>query len=79
MHWYGTSEWNEFHPELPKGLLHISTQSIILEENDLTMSDSITISPLTETDIPGAISAIQEAFAEDPYNLWVYNDRTKVS
>jgi len=43
------------------------------------MSDSITISPLTETDIPGAISAIQEAFAEDPYNLWVYNDRTKAS
>jgi hypothetical protein len=49
------------------------------KENNLTMSDSITISPLTETDIPGAISAIQEAFAEDPYNLWVYNDRTKAS
>ena len=40
---------------------------------------AITISPLTEPDIEGAITAIQVAFAEDPYNLWVYNDRTKVS
>lgn len=40
---------------------------------------SIAISRLTESDIPGAITAIQEAFADDPYNLWVYNDRAKVS
>jgi len=39
---------------------------------------AIKISPLSETDIPGAIEAIQKAFAEDPYNLWVFNDRTKV-
>ncbi len=38
----------------------------------------IQISLLTESDIPGAITAIQEAFADDPYNLWVYNDRSKV-
>lgn len=38
----------------------------------------IQISPLTERDIPGAITAIQEAFAQDPYNLWVFNDRSKV-
>jgi hypothetical protein len=38
----------------------------------------IKISPLTETDIPGAINVIQEAFQEDPYNLWVFNDRSKV-
>jgi hypothetical protein len=39
----------------------------------------ITISPLTETDIPGAVNVIQEAFKEDPYNLWVFNDRSKVT
>jgi len=39
----------------------------------------IQISPLTESDIPGAITAIQEAFASDPYNLWVYNDRSKLN
>ncbi|PQE15601.1 hypothetical protein CJF30_00005996 [Rutstroemia sp. NJR-2017a BBW] len=38
----------------------------------------IRISPLAETDIPGAINVIQEAFQEDPYNLWVFNDRSKV-
>lgn len=36
------------------------------------------ISLLTEADIPGAVNAIQEAFKEDPYNLWIYNDRSKV-
>lgn len=40
---------------------------------------AIEISLITEADIPGAIDAIQKAFADDPYNLWVYNDRTKVS
>jgi hypothetical protein len=37
------------------------------------------ITRIAEADIPGAITAIQEAFADDPYNLWVYNDRSKVS
>jgi len=40
---------------------------------------SISISRITESDIPGAITAIQKAFAEDPYNLWVYNDRSKLN
>lgn len=40
---------------------------------------TITISRLTEDDIPGAVSVIQEAFREDPYNLWIYNDRSKVN
>ena len=40
---------------------------------------ALEISLITEADIPGAIDAIQKAFADDPYNLWVYNDRTKVS
>ena len=40
---------------------------------------AITITPLTKSDIPGAVTAIQEAFKEDPYNLWIYNDRSKVS
>jgi hypothetical protein len=39
----------------------------------------IEISPLSTADIPGAITSIQEAFKDDPYNLWVYNDRAKVS
>jgi len=38
---------------------------------------SIQVTPITETDIPGAISCIQQAFADDPYNNWVF-DRTKV-
>ena len=40
---------------------------------------SIRVSRITESDIPGAISAIQEAFKEDPYALWVYSDRANVS
>ncbi len=31
----------------------------------------IVITPMTEEDIPGAIDAIQQAFAEDPYNQWI--------
>lgn len=30
---------------------------------------TIQISRLTEADIPGAVTAIQQAFADDPYNL----------
>jgi len=37
----------------------------------------IQVTPISEADIPGAITCIQEAFANDPYNNWVY-DRTKV-
>jgi len=40
---------------------------------------TIQISRLTEADIPGAVTAIQQAFADDPYNLWVYNDRSKLN
>lgn len=29
----------------------------------------IQVSRLTEGDIPGAVAAIQQAFADDPYNL----------
>jgi hypothetical protein len=36
-------------------------------EHNLKMT--ISISLLAESDIPGAITTIQEAFAEDPYNL----------
>jgi hypothetical protein len=42
------------------------------------MAPQIEISRLTEEDIPGAIEAIQQAFAEDPYNRWIYNVREKV-
>ena len=33
---------------------------------------------MTEADINGAIDCIQKAFAEDPYNKWVFNDRANV-
>lgn len=33
---------------------------------------------MTEADIDGAIDTIQQAFAGDPYNNWVYPDRSKV-
>lgn len=39
---------------------------------------AIQVMRLAEADIPGAIDTIQQAFADDPYNLWVYNDRKKV-
>ncbi|KAF9885114.1 hypothetical protein FE257_000754 [Aspergillus nanangensis] len=34
---------------------------------------SIEVVPLTVEDIPGAIEVIQQAFAEDPYFVWVFN------
>jgi len=33
---------------------------------------------MSEADIDGAIDTIQQAFAEDPYNKWIYPDRSKV-
>ncbi|KAK7935314.1 hypothetical protein PG985_000809 [Apiospora marii] len=33
----------------------------------------IKVTALTEGDIPGAVQAIQEAFADDPYNNWVFD------
>ncbi|KAK0113214.1 hypothetical protein ONS95_014909 [Cadophora gregata] len=40
---------------------------------------TIQISRLSEADISGAVTAIQQAFADDPYNLWVYSDRPKLN
>ncbi|KAI4866881.1 acyl-CoA N-acyltransferase [Hypoxylon rubiginosum] len=37
---------------------------------------SIRVSLLTEADIPGAITAIQQAFADDPYRNWVFDKST---
>ncbi|ORY17133.1 acetyltransferas-like protein [Clohesyomyces aquaticus] len=39
----------------------------------------IQVTRMKEADIDGAIDTIQQAFAEDPYNRWVYPDRIKVS
>ncbi|KAB5558715.1 acyl-CoA N-acyltransferase [Coniochaeta sp. 2T2.1] len=39
---------------------------------------AIKITPLTEADIPGAVAAIQEAFADDPYSNWMF-DKSKFS
>lgn len=38
----------------------------------------IEVTRMTEADIDGAIDTIQQAFADDPYNRWVYPDRSKV-
>ncbi|KAI6091926.1 acyl-CoA N-acyltransferase [Hypoxylon rubiginosum] len=37
---------------------------------------SIRVSLLAEEDIPGAVTAIQQAFADDPYNNWVFDKST---
>jgi hypothetical protein len=42
------------------------------------MSSDYEVALMTEADIPGAIDAIQQAFTEDPYSKWIYNDRSKV-
>jgi len=39
----------------------------------------IQVNRITEADIGGAIDTIQQAFADDPYNKWVYPDRSKFS
>ncbi|KAK5167729.1 uncharacterized protein LTR77_007428 [Saxophila tyrrhenica] len=36
----------------------------------------IEITPITEGDIPGAVTCIQQAFKEDPYNNWVFDQKT---
>jgi hypothetical protein len=37
----------------------------------------VDIRPISHDDIPGAARCIQEAFADDPYNNWVF-DKSKV-
>ncbi|KAI0180915.1 acyl-CoA N-acyltransferase [Hypoxylon sp. FL1284] len=37
---------------------------------------AVRVSLLTEADIPGAVTAIQQAFADDPYNNWVFDKST---
>jgi hypothetical protein len=37
---------------------------------------SVTVTALSEADIPGAIECIQQAFADDPYNHWVFDRKT---
>jgi hypothetical protein len=39
----------------------------------------IQVTRLTESDVQGAITSIQLAFADDPYNHWVYDERSKVN
>ncbi|GKU22045.1 unnamed protein product [Fusarium langsethiae] len=36
---------------------------------------TIYVTDLKEKDIPGAVKAVQEAFAGDPYNEWVYDHK----
>lgn len=39
----------------------------------------IQVNRMTEADIDGAIDTIQQAFENDPYNNWVFPDRSKVN
>ncbi|CAK4030163.1 acyl- N-acyltransferase [Lecanosticta acicola] len=39
----------------------------------------IKVTPISAEDVPGAVKCIQDAFAEDPYNHWVFNDRDNFS
>ena len=38
----------------------------------------VEITPMVEADIEGAIDCVQVAFADDPYNRWIFDDRSKV-
>ena len=35
----------------------------------------IDVSPITEADIPGTVTCIQQAFEHDPYNNWVFDKK----
>lgn len=35
----------------------------------------VQVTPITESDIPGAVTCIQQAFLHDPYNNWVFSPR----
>lgn len=35
----------------------------------------IEVTPITEADIPGAVTCIQRAFEDDPYNNWVFDKK----
>jgi hypothetical protein len=37
---------------------------------------AIEVVDLTEADIPGAIQVIQQAFADDPYFKWVFDEQS---
>jgi hypothetical protein len=39
---------------------------------------AVEVSRMEHADIDGAIDTIQQAFAEDPYNNWIYPDKSKV-
>jgi hypothetical protein len=39
----------------------------------------LAVTPITHADIPSAIDSIQQAFADDPYNRWVFPDRAAVT
>ncbi|CAN9285125.1 unnamed protein product [Alternaria alternata] len=39
----------------------------------------IQVTRMKEADIDGAIDTIQQAFANDPYNNWVFPDREKAA
>lgn len=39
---------------------------------------SIEIGPLAHADIPGAVECVQQAFSDDPYFRWAFDDPSKV-
>lgn len=71
--------FSRYSYEYCKGERHVKN-SAALPANivGLKFTMPVEITALTEADIPGAIDTIQQAFADDPYNRWVFNDRSKV-
>lgn len=53
------------------------TLATILTPRRGTITMPVEIRPITSNDIYGAARCIQEAFADDPYNNWVF-DKSKV-
>lgn len=39
---------------------------------------SIEIGPLAQADIPGAVECVQQAFSDDPYFRWAFDNPSKV-
>lgn len=40
------------------------------------MAEAMEVVPLTESDIPNTIEIIQQAFADDPYFKWAFDQAT---
>jgi hypothetical protein len=73
------SACHHFKPLLQTAVSCTATTTISTPRPPYTVVKmSIQVTRMTPSDIDGAIDTIQQAFAEDPYNRWIYPDRSKV-